>query len=517
MIIPASPRSSNPAFGHPGSSETIAQLTDDLVGFVRQSVRDGSRFDDVERGLFQRLLHIGGVAADLFLQAQGDGDLGPTVRTAEGVDLHRSPAVQKRDVRSIFKEHTFDSFVYSRGAKQRIDLRPIDARVGLPRRKESFLFQEFSQLFCVEKAFAVGARQFERIFGQRISVAVLEDINRDMGEQADRFLDEELATPAAPDEGELLVLTADAKGVPLVRADARRVPAFDAKERPGNRRMATLGCAYTVDRWWRTPEDVVASLFRDAAATPPPHGRPEPCGKRYRGYFAYQPAGEEPIPGAIRTGTWLADEAAKRHRIGQPIICLMDGQPILWEAAEVCLDDFLQDRREAGEAVRVVDILDILHVSSYVWQAAKVFHTHKEHQEAFARDRLLRILRGEVAGVVKGLRRLASSNGLDGSRSEVIATVCNYFENNATRMRYDEYLAAGYPIATGVIEGACRHVIKDRMEQGGMRWTLAGAEAMLNVRAVGASSESEAFQAWRRTEGWNAIIRIGISRRSINH
>ena len=65
-----------------------------------------------------------------------------------------------------------------------------------------------------------------------------------------------------------------------------------------------------------------------------------------------------------------------------------------------------------------------------------------------------------------------------------MATVCNYFENNASRMRYDEYLAADYPIATGVIEGACRHVIKDRMEQGGMRWTLAGAEAMLKLRGV---------------------------------
>ena len=501
MIIPAFSPSSNPAFTQSNSPETIAQLTNDLVGFVQQSVRDGSHFDTVEQGLLQRVLQIGGVAADLFLQAQGNGDLGSTVRTAAGVELHRSLTVYTQELRSLFKEHTFDSFVYSRGAKQKIELRPIDARLGLPKRKESFLFQEFSQLFCVEKAFAVGARQFERIFGQKISVAVLEDINRDMGEQADRFLNEELPKPKAKEEGELLILTADAKGVPLVKADAQRVPAFDAKERPGNRRMATLGCAYTVDRFWRTPEHIVAALFRDTAVPVTPNERPEACGKRYRGYFAYQPPGEESIPGAIRTWTWLADEAAKRHRVGQPIIRLMDGQPILWEAAEVCLDDFIQDRREAGQRVRIVDVLDILHVSSYVWKAAKVFYTHKDQQEAFARERLLRILQGEVAGVVKGLRRLASLNGLDGSSLETITTVCNYFENNATRMRYDEYLAAGYPIATGVIEGACRHVIKDRMEQGGMRWTLAGAEAMLNVRAVNASSVSEAFQVWRRTDG----------------
>jgi hypothetical protein len=114
---------------------------------------------------------------------------------------------------------------------------------------------------------------------------------------------------------------------------------------------------------------------------------------------------------------------------------------------------------------------------------------------------LLRILRGEVTNVVKGLRRMATINGLGDKDREVVATVCNYFENNATRMRYDEYLRAGYPIATGVIEGACRHVIKDRMEQGGMRWTLEGAEAMLNVRAINASSEAEAFHVWRQSEG----------------
>lgn len=67
-------------------------------------------------------------------------------------------------------------------------------------------------------------------------------------------------------------------------------------------------------------------------------------------------------------------------------------------------------------------------------------------------------------------------------------------------MRYHEYLQADYPIATGVIEGACRHVIKDRMEQGGMRWALEGAEAMLQVRSVCASSHWGDFGTWRRAD-----------------
>jgi hypothetical protein len=112
MISPAFSPSSNPAFAQSHSPETIAQLTNDLVGFVQQSVRDGSPFDTVEQGLLQRVLQIGGVAADLFLQAQGNGDLGSTVRTAAGVELHRSLTVYTQELRSIFKEHAFDSFVY---------------------------------------------------------------------------------------------------------------------------------------------------------------------------------------------------------------------------------------------------------------------------------------------------------------------------------------------------------------------------------------------------------------------
>jgi hypothetical protein len=483
--------------------ETLAKLANDLTEFVRRSAAAGSSLDDVERGAFKQLLAIGHTAVEMFLKAQGDGDLGESVQTAKGTVLHRSETVMKRAVRTIFGEHSFQAFTYSQGPKQKIELRPIDARINLPADKASYLLQEFSQLFCVEKAFGVGERQLEAVFQQKLSVDVLEQTNRDMGKQAEQFLDQ-LPKPPAAKEGELLVATADGKGVPLVQADAQAVPAFDEKERPGNRRMATLGSVYSVDRFPRTPEQVLAALFRDKTVQQPPD-RPEPCFKRYRGYFAYAEPGEEPISSARLTWAWQAQEVAARRRSGQPVIRLMDGQPSLWDASDWCLEEFIEKLREAGETNPIIDILDIIHVSSYVWRAAKVFHTHKEYREAFAQDRLLRILRGEVSGVVKGLRRMATEHKLRGPKLKEITTVCNYFEKNTHRMRYDEYLKAGYPIATGVIEGACRHIIKDRMEQGGMRWRLVGAQAMLNVRAVSASSEWDNFMSWRQLEGAKSV------------
>ena len=191
-----------------GKSNILSRLADDLLGLVRRSVQDGATLDELERGVFQQVLTIGHAAVDLFLQGQGDGDLGDSLTTAADTILSRSETVRRRPLRTIFGEHVFEAFVYARGPKEKIELRPIDARLNLPHGKASYLLQEFSQLFCIEKAFAVGARQFATVFQQQLSVDVLEDINRDLGAQADRFLDE-LTAPSAAHEGELLVVSAD--------------------------------------------------------------------------------------------------------------------------------------------------------------------------------------------------------------------------------------------------------------------------------------------------------------------
>jgi hypothetical protein len=152
-----------------------------------------------------------------------------------------------------------------------------------------------------------------------------------------------------------------------------------------------------------------------------------------------------------------------------------------------------------------VEILDIIHVASYAWRAAKVLESSREHQEAFVWTRLKRILKGDVDGVILGLRQMAGKRKLKGKSLTEIEDVCRYFQNNRQRMRYHEYLEAGYPIATGVIEGACRHVVKDRMERGGMRWVLEGAQAMLHVRCVFASAYWDEFQQQRMKTEQNQI------------
>ena len=72
--------------------------------------------------------------------------------------------------------------------------------------------------------------------------------------------------------------------------------------------------------------------------------------------------------------------------------------------------------------------------------------------------------------VIRGMRYQATQRGLKGQERKTVRGAAAYFERNRDRMKYDEYLAAGYPIGSGVVEGACRHLVKDRMERTGMRW-----------------------------------------------
>ena len=79
-------------------------------------------------------------------------------------------------------------------------------------------------------------------------------------------------------------------------------------------------------------------------------------------------------------------------------------------------------------------------------------------------ERLRRLLEGKVASVIRGIRYQSTQRDLKGPKRKTVRDAAEYFERNRARMKYDEYLAAGYPIGSGVVEGACRHLVKDRMD-----------------------------------------------------
>ena len=469
----------------------MSSIVEQIKTTVKSAARDGDSFDSVERKTLESVLQIGFLAAELLLALQGDGDLGKDVHTVDQKIAQRSEAKSTTKLRSIFGEHSFEQFTYASGKNKPISLRPISARLSLPAGRWSFLLQEFSQMLGVDQAYDQAMKNLGKIFGSDFSVDTAERVNGNMGRSAGEFLDE-LPMPEAGSEAKLLVASADCKGVPLVKDDSEKVAAFEtAKKNPGNRRMATVTSVYSVEPNVRTAEDIAAALFRDEPEeNAAKQSRPKPQNKNTTAHFPElakdEEGGETAITG-IQVGlAWIAAQVRARRRPGQVLITLMDGQESLWKTMLIYFTF----------GARTIPILDILHALAYVWKAANLFEKDEQARRAFTRERLLKILRGEVAGVIQGLRSLGTRRGLKGEKLKTLRQVCGYLEKNSDRMRYDVYLRRGYPIASGVIEGACRHLVKDRMERSGMRWTLEGARSMLNVRAAFQSDHWRTFIDW---------------------
>jgi len=470
-------------------SGELNSLLERLKANVQCAAEQGDSFDAVERAVLASVLQIGHQSLELLLSLQGDGDLGPEIQTVDQKTARRSESKSSTPLRSIFGTHLVEQFTYASGKNKPIALKPISARLGLPACRWSFLLQEFSQMLGVDQAYDQAMKNLGQILGSDFSVDTAERINGAMGQAADEFLGD-LPDPESGSEGKLLIATADCKGVPLVKQDSQKVAAFEAaKKNPGNRRMATVTSVYSVDPHVRTAEEITAALFRDEPLTEasPKQDRPVPQNKNTTAHLPELAAdGAGPISGIHVGIAWLMGQVASRRRSGQVLIALMDGQISLWETMQ----------RHLKFSARTIPILDILHALAYVWEAAGLFEKDDVSRRAFTRERLLRILRGGIRGVIQGLRSLGTRRSLKGEKLKSLNRITNYLEKNADRMRYDEYLRRGYPIASGVIEGACRHLVKDRMERSGMRWTLEGARSMLNVRAAFQSDHWQSFLQW---------------------
>lgn len=146
-----------------------------------------------------------------------------------------------------------------------------------------------------------------------------------------------------------------------------------------------------------------------------------------------------------------------------------------------------------GEAVVV---LDLFHVMEKVWAVGGCLHPAGSVELTnWVKAKLLKILHGRVELVVRGIRQSATKRNLQGGKLKAITSACNYLHSNRDRMRYNEYLDLGFPIGSGVIEGACKNLVRDRMERTGMRWTKEMAEAMLKLRATYRNGDFDEY--WR--------------------
>ena len=457
-----------------------------LIDFIFEQAKQGKATHKVEQDIFSKLLTMGHQALGQFIVLQGDGDMGRHLKLSSGRTVKRLPKRQKRVYRSIFGLYNLERVVYGTREGQQVEFVPLDTRLQLPETRFSYLLQDWNQQLSVENPFNQVNKVLDKILQFKQPIDSIERMAYRGAESVEAFR-KSLPKIKPKDEHDIIVVTADGKGIPVV-TKVTETPIENHKPKkgpkPDKKKMAIVGCAYSSVANRRTAEDVIKSLFQNKSESKDKKPRIKPLNKRVRASLTRTENGHD-INATEEIFNWLATENKQRNPDNiKPIIVIMDGQPSLWTAAE----KFPEER---------VEILDLLHATPRIWAAAGLFYSQHKEKLAFIKDRVLRILQGNVKSVIRGLNQMGSKRNLGKKKKEKLRKICNYLKKNQDRMQYQQYLEQGYPIASGVIEGACRHFVKDRMERSGMRWTIKGAQAMLDIRSVYLNEHWDEFTRFR--------------------
>lgn len=476
----------DPSFA--ASDEQFTQIKERLVGSEAIAMSNGAleklilaEGTELMRRLFQDHLR-------LRTTLEREHGMRRAVRGSDGeVRTHRRDTA--RGLETLFGGVEVERVGY--GSRTAPSLHPADAALNLPEDRYSHGVRRRIAELSACGSFDQSIEELAKSSGATLGKRQAEELAVRAASDFDAFYEsrEQASRLEAAQTGDILVLSVDGKGIvmrpedlrPATRkAASKRRPKLSKRrskgEKAGTKRMATVAAVYTAAPHVRTADDVVHDLRRSTDA-PAPTRRPQPENKRVWASVTKPPATviEEVFAEAQRRDP----SRAKRWT------ALVDGQESQLSLLEAAA---------SRHGVELTIILDVIHVIEYLWKAAWAFHAEGD---PLAQDwvgvRLRRILEGEAIHVAAGIRRSATLRGLTGAGRTNVDKACDYLLKNAPYLRYHEYLADGRPIATGVIEGACRHLVKDRMDLTGARWRLAGAEAVLRLRALRVSHDLDAY------------------------
>jgi hypothetical protein len=369
----------------------------------------------------------------------------------------------------------------SRGAKS---LFPLDKELNLPCDEYSEGLRYMAAKEVASQSFDNAVESIQEKTAGKIPKHQLEQVCAKVSVDFDAFYSQ----PAAPEEVcDLLIVTTDGKGIVMRQDDLRpatRKAAQEQKHEPGARlqpgqkpnrkRMATVAAVYSIEPEVRTPEQVMEHHSQKA---------PGPRANNKRVWASVEKDSDEVIKAAFEEAV-RRDPNQDRHWV-----ILVDGQEHQLELIMALSDPYV---------ARVTLVLDFL------WKAAHSFHSvGSKEAEKWVSERALQILRGNAADVAAAMCASATYMRLSAAKRKVVNKCANYLEKYLPILRYDQFLSQGLPIATGVIEGACRHLIKDRMDITGARWRLKTAEAVLRIRSLRSSRDLQEYWAFHRKQEYH--------------
>ena len=442
---------------------------------------------ELMRQLFQGRLNAAAAAEERRYDVAGE----------DGVVRTRAERGRERPLMTKFGQVTVPRIAYR--SPGRPNVHPADAALNLPEEKHSHGLRKLAAIEAARGSMEAACAAVTRATGVQIGKRQAEGLVRRAAMDVDAFYLWRVILPA-PD-GHPLVLTFDGKGIVMLPdalrpATAKAAAAAGSKlatrlspgEKNGRKRMAELACVYDAAPVPRTPGDVISTPAqkrrKNQAQAGKPKGKQKPREPQARGKWLTASVTDD-IPAVIAAAFDEAERRDLQHK--REWVVLVDGNNTQIETVTT---------EAASRGITVTVVIDFIHVLEYLWKAAWSFFDKGEPAaEEWVADQARKILRGNSAQVAAGIRRRATTYGYSPAERAGADEAARYLDNKKDYLGYATALEKGWPIATGVIEGAARWLVKDRMDITGARWGLEGAEAILKLRALIATGDFDAY--WR--------------------
>jgi hypothetical protein len=469
-----------------GFFEEARSFFEDIVAWLGSDVVCGLEHEEIEKNLFLNGNELLRRLLQGYLDSRSDDEVFGDLSGSDGEERTHKRR-QERKLTTIFGTVIVRRIGY--GQRKIVSLNPLDVELNLPVEQYSYGLRERVASEVALNGFNETVEAIKKTTNAQIPKRQVEELAYRCASDFDNFYKNRQANTQlnkSAQTGDILVISADGKGVTMRTEDLRPATQKRAQtshkkldkrltkgEKRNSKRMATVASVYTVAPFERTPEEIVYS--DDSTDSK----RPKLENKRVWASLIDEP--RSVIGSAF-------DEALHRDpNKEKQWVALVDGNKTQLEL----LNHFARQH-----SIHLTIILDIIHVIEYLWKAAFAFHSDTSKEaENWVNERLLHILQGKSSLVASGMRRSATLQKLSAEQRISVDKCANYLLNNKKYLKYDCYLSAGFPIATGVIEGACRHLVKDRMDITGARWSLQGAEAVLRLRSLHISGDWHEY--WR--------------------
>lgn len=405
---------------------------------------------------------------------------------ADGESRRNKEPGHKRGLRTVFGEVDVRRMAYR--ARGQSNLHPADGHLNLPVEKHSHGLRRLAAEESSRGSFEEASKALGRVTGFDLGKRQVEELAQKAAQDFDAFYEQRPRHLSEAKDAQ--VLSCDGKGIimrPEALRESTRKAASEAEpklktrlsrgEKRHRKRMAEVGAVYDCPPVPRKPEDILPSIEEEAE---------KPRTERPKARSKWLVASV--IQDTASVVAKVFDEAERRDpEQRRPWVALVDGNNHQIECIEA---------EAKWRNLTVPIFVDLIHVLEYVWKAAWCFFEEGDPQvEQWVREQLLMILQGRSSDAAAAIRRKATYRQLTAEERANADLAADYLINKRPYLDYPTALRCGWPIATGVIEGACRHLVKDRMEITGARWGLQGAEAMLKLRALRANGDFDDY--WR--------------------